>query len=51
MISQPARSLSSLPDYYGDARRAMHRVRVRRSVRWLGLAVVAVTLLVWQSGR
>ena len=51
MISHPARKTSSLPDYYGDERRAMHRVRMRRSVRWLGLAVVAVTLLVWQSGR
>jgi hypothetical protein len=51
MISHPARNSSSLPDYYGDERRAMHRVRVRRSFRWLGLAVVAATLLVWQTGR
>jgi hypothetical protein len=51
MISQPARNTFTLPDYYGDERRAMRRVRMRRSVRWLGLAVVAATLLVWQTGR
>jgi len=51
MISQPAPKTSTLPDYYGDERRAMSRVRMRRSVRWLGLAVVAATLLVWHSGR
>jgi hypothetical protein len=51
MISHPVRKPCSLPDYYGDERRAMNRVRVRRSLRWLGLAVVAATLIVWQTGR
>jgi len=51
MISHPApKHLSSLPDYYGDERRALDRVRVRNSVRWLGLAV-AVTLLMWRAAR
>jgi hypothetical protein len=51
MISHSARKTSTFPDYYGDERRAMNRVRMRRSVRWLGLAVMAATLLVWNSGR
>jgi hypothetical protein len=51
MISHAARNLSSLPDYYGDERRAMHRVRMRRSVRWLGLVVVAAGLLAWHTRR
>jgi len=51
VISHAARKSSSLPDYYGDERRAMNRVCMRRSARWLGLAVVAVTLLVWHTGR
>ena len=43
---------STLPDYYGDERRAMHRVRVRRSIRWFGLvAAAATTLLAWRAGR
>jgi len=45
----PARP-STLPDYYGDERRALKRVRARRSVRWLGL-VAAATLLVWKAAR
>jgi hypothetical protein len=52
MISHPALTRScSLPDYYGDERRALRRVRLRRSAGWLGLAVAGVTLLLWQVGR
>lgn len=52
MISQPAHQRpSTLPDYYGDERRALVRVRVRRSVRWLGVVVAAATLLAWRAGR
>lgn len=51
MISHSARARrSTLPDYYGDERRALRRARVRQSVRWLGL-VAAATLLVWRAGR
>ena len=53
MTSHPALTRrSTLPDYYGDERRAMQRVRVRRSIRWLGLvAAAATTLLAWRVGR
>ena len=52
MISHAAPTRSySLPDYYGDERRALRRVRLRRSAGWLGLAVAGVTLLLWQVGR
>jgi hypothetical protein len=49
MISH-AKRLSTLPDYYGDERRALARVRVRRSIRWVSV-VLAATLLAWQAGR
>jgi hypothetical protein len=49
MISQ-AKRVSTLPDYYGDERRALARVRVRRSIRWVGV-VLAATLLAWRAGR
>ena len=52
MISHPALTRPcSLPDYYGDERRALRRVRLRRSAGWLGLAVAGMTLLLWQVGR
>jgi hypothetical protein len=52
MTSHSARTRrSTLPDYYGDERRALRRVRVRKSVRWLSLALAAATLLVWRPGR
>jgi hypothetical protein len=46
---------STLPDYYGDERRARRRVRVRHVVGWIGLAacvvgVVEVVRLI-HSGR
>jgi hypothetical protein len=41
---------SSLPDYYGDERRALIRVRLRK-VRWIGLAIAGVSLLLWHTGR
>jgi len=52
MISHSApKHPSTLPDYYGDERRARVRVRVRKSVRWLGVVVAAATLLAWRAGR
>lgn len=42
---------STLPDYYGDERRALRRVRLRQSIRWLGLLAAATTLAVWRAGR
>lgn len=52
MISQPALPRPcSLPDYYGDERRALRRVRLRRSAGWVGLALAGMTLLLWQAGR
>ena len=51
MTSHPALTRSStLPDYYGDERRALRRVRVRESIRWLSL-FAAATLLAWRAGR
>jgi hypothetical protein len=52
MISHPALTRrSTLPDYYGDERRALRRVRIRHSVRWVSLAVAGATLLLWRVGR
>ena len=52
MISHAAQARPcSLPDYYGDERRALRRVRLRRSAGWLGLAVAGVTFLLWQASR
>jgi hypothetical protein len=48
--STPTRP-STLPDYYGDERRALKRVRARQSVRWLGLVAAAATLLVWKTAK
>jgi hypothetical protein len=42
---------SSLPDYYGDERRALDRVRNRQAIRWLGFAVAGFTFVIWQIGR
>jgi hypothetical protein len=51
MISHPAlKRPYSLPDYYGDERRALARFRIRRSIRWIGV-VVAATLLAWRARR
>ncbi len=42
---------SSLPDYYGDERRALDRARNRQAIRWLGFTIAGFTLLIWHIGR